>query len=189
METIKQLDLELFLWLNGHHNGFFDFVMWWLSDRFIWIPLYVLLLWLIIKTYKKNGWIVAIFLILAVVFTDQCTNIVKYTVERLRPTHNPEISSLVHVLNDYRGGSFGFFSGHSANSFMLATYVFFSLRKSVRLIGPLIYFWAASVAYSRIYLGVHFPGDIIAGAFFGCFAGFAFYLLFQQIIKWRNNGK
>lgn len=183
LENLIQFDTSLFLWLNGKHNTVMDVIMWWISNRFIWSPLYLLFFYLILKKYGKQAWLFILFAVLAVVATDQGTNLVKFAVERFRPTNTPDIASLVHVVNGYRGGDYGFFSGHSSNSFMFATFMVMLFRRDYKWVTPLLFCWAVMVAYSRIYLGVHFPLDIICGALYGVMIGMLFSYVAMLIYK------
>jgi len=156
--------------------------MWFVSARLSWIPLYLLIIYLYIKKYKKETWLIVLATIVLITISDQSSvHLFKNIFERLRPCHNPEIQDLVHLVNNKCGGKFGFFSSHAANSFALATFTSFVFRK--RIYTLLIIFWAAFLSYSRVYLGRHYPGDIIAGALFGLLVGYLIYLLFQRILK------
>jgi undecaprenyl-diphosphatase len=180
IEQIEQWDTALFLFLNGAHSPFFDEVMWGISYKFTWIPLYVLLLFLL---YRKYGWR-SLLLCLPVIAlligaTDQCTNLLKSVlVERYRPCHNIDLEGLVHVVGKC-GGKYGFTSGHSGNSFAIATFMFFLLRP--KKIFYWLFFWAALVAYSRIYNGVHYPLDVLGGALLGITFGYLCSKLFGTL--------
>ncbi len=182
LEILKNLDTNLFLFLNGIHSPFWDTIMWHISGKLEWIPLYAFLIYLIIKEYKMKAIWIILAVILVIVLTDQVfVKLFKFQFERLRPCHNPEIKDLVHKVNDKCGGQFGFVSSHASNSFGLAMFLTFLFRK--KLFGILIFFWAALVSYSRIYLGVHYPGDIIGGALLGIFIGWLVYLGLNLVVK------
>lgn len=182
IDWLENTDTNLFLFLNGIHSPFWDKVMWFVSARLSWIPLYLLIIYLYIKKYKKETWLIVLATIVLITISDQSSvHLFKNIFERLRPCHNPEIQDLVHLVNNKCGGKFGFFSSHAANSFALATFTSFVFRK--RIYTLLIIFWAAFLSYSRVYLGRHYPGDIIAGALFGLLVGYLIYLLFQRILK------
>jgi len=181
LETLKTIDENLFLFLNAHHNEFFDQLMWLFSNMIFWGPLYVWFLWLLFKHYPKHYWTVIIAIILLITASDQLCNLVKLSVMRFRPTHEPHLQSLVHTVNGYRGGMYGFYSGHSANSFSLAFFVISSISKKHKYIIPVALGYASLTAYSRIYLGVHYPGDILTGAFMGILAGTGFAYIHNKI--------
>jgi undecaprenyl-diphosphatase len=175
IETLKYWDTQLFFYLNGKHNGFWDFVMFWSSEKLIWIPLYAIFLYLIIRYYKKNSVWVIVSAILMIVVSDQLSvHAFKNVFQRLRPCHEPELEGLVYLVKNKCGGDFGFVSSHAVNHFAMA--VFFSLifLKRIRYFIPVILFWAAFISYSRIYLGVHYPGDVICGGLAGGAIGYLF---------------
>jgi undecaprenyl-diphosphatase len=165
IEVLDTIDQRLLLWLNGHHSAFFDHVMYFVSGRYEWIPLYAVLIGFIIHKYRwKSIWII-LAVIIMITLSDQIANLLKSGVKRLRPCKDPEIGHLVHLVNNYCGGAYGFVSGHAANSFALTTFVSLLFRK--KWVTTCMVLWAALVAYSRIYLGVHYPGDVIGGAIIG----------------------
>ncbi len=172
---LLDLDKDIFLYLNGLHAPVWDSIMWWISGTKSWIPFYVVLLVIII--YRERPWrfiFTLLFLSVAVVLSDQISVLIKNLAERPRPTHNPEIADLVHIVNDYRGGQFGFVSSHAANVFAVAVFVanqFKSAKWSFLLL-----VWAFIVSYSRIYLGVHYPLDIICGGVLGALIGIQCYV-------------
>jgi undecaprenyl-diphosphatase len=178
MEAIKQIDQSLFLFLNELHSTFWDKAMFIFSSREIWIPFYLLLVYIIIKTYKKNSVFILILIGLSIAFSDQLSVLIKNLVERPRPSNDPAIGNLVHLVNNYRGGSFGFFSSHASNTFTVALIT--GLLFKNRAFSILIFTWAVIVSYTRIYLGLHYPGDILTGWLWGALVGFGFY----KIILW-----
>jgi undecaprenyl-diphosphatase len=174
LEVIKNLDENLFLFLNARHNSFFDPLMWLFSEKFFWVPLYAWFLWLLYKRYPKHYWTVLVTIILMIVVSDQFCNLAKYNVMRLRPSQEPHLYSMVHILNDYRGGMYGFYSGHSANAFAVAFFMITLLAGKYKFIVPVTLTYATLTAYSRIYLGVHYPGDVIMGVIMGILVGTGF---------------
>ncbi len=181
MEVIKQLDQSFFLFLNELHNNFWDKAMFLFSSREIWIPFYALIIYVIVKTYKKNSIYILLLIGLSIAVSDQFSGLIKNTVERLRPSNDPAISNLVHIVNDYRGGTFGFFSSHASNSFTIAVIASMLFKK--RMFTLAMFVWAIIVSYTRIYLGLHYPGDILTGWIWGALIGYGFYwlmILLQQ---------
>lgn len=179
MEFLINIDQSLFLFLNGLHATWFDPIMWWLSDKLIWIPLYLFILYLIIRKYqwKSVGILLSVAILIAA--SDQVSVFIKYGIERFRPTHNEGIKDSIHTLNEYFGGSYGFVSSHAANSFALAAFTSFFLAPYYKNYRWIAFIWAALVSYSRIYLGVHYPGDILGGAILGILLSFIVYKLYR----------
>lgn len=181
-DKLIQIDKDLFIWLNSHHNDFMDKVMWHISGKYEWIPLYLLLIGYIIYRYRLRSIPVIAAAVLAVVIADQiAVHAFKEVVERLRPSHNPEFAGTIHLVNDYKGGSFGFVSNHAANAFALATFVSLVFKTRYIFAGMLI--WATLMAYSRIYLGVHYPADILGGAILGAGIGSLMYFLLVKFLS------
>lgn len=181
LEFFRHIDSELLLWMNSHHSYFFDHFMYAVSGRWEWIPLYAFLLAVIIWKYRwKSLWIILAVAIL-ITLSDQLANVFKATVKRPRPCKDPEIGHLVLLVNDYCRGAYGFVSGHAANSFALAIFISQLFKNKWVTSGMII--WATLVSYSRIYLGVHYPGDVICGAVLGILLGWIVYSLLKQLPK------
>jgi undecaprenyl-diphosphatase len=180
MEWIKQIDQSLLLFLNSFHNSFWDKAVTIFTSIEIWIPFYLLIIYFIIKTYKRNSIYILILIGLSVALSDQFTNLIKNYVERFRPTQDPILGNIVHNVYN-RGGAFGFFSAHAANTFTLAVISAKLFKNQIYTI--LIFIWAVLVSYTRIYIGLHYPGDILAGWIWGFLAGLAFYQLMVIVQK------
>ena len=170
LNWLVELDKKAFLYLNGKHLPVFDDIMWLISDTRTWIPFFVILLAVIIYQERPYQFIITIvFAAITIVICDQLSTFIKDWVARPRPTHEPGIAHLVHTVNNYRGGAYGFVSSHAANSFGLAAFLACCFRSNK--IGAFLFACAIIVSYSRIYLGVHYPFDIIFGAILGLLAG------------------
>jgi undecaprenyl-diphosphatase len=167
--------------------------MFWITKTIFWLPLYGVLLVLIVKHFKKDSWIILICVALAIILSDQITSgLMKPFFLRLRPSRDPNLEGLVHIVNGYKAGKFGFASSHAANTFAVATLLWLTLKEQYRWIG-LLFGWAAFVTYSRIYLGVHYPGDILVGALIGTLIAWGLFKLQTKVLKngkWKmENGK
>ncbi|MFH0895336.1 MAG: phosphatase PAP2 family protein [Bacteroidota bacterium] len=182
--AIKDFDEGLFLLINSCNNSFFDFVMFYASERWVWIPFYLLLIFFLIKKTGKKT-ILAMLLIAAGIFiTDQSCNLVKESVQRYRPTHNTELKNDVHIVNDYRGGQYGFVSSHAANTACLALFLSLILYRKQKYIVWIMWMWALLLSYSRIYLGVHYPSDVAGGMLVGAAAGLIIYFGYTKLEKY-----
>lgn len=183
IEQILKWDEELFLWLNSIHTPWMDPVMFQISGTITWIPLYAIILYFIYKQDPKNSWWVFGGIALTVLIADQATSgLMKPYFERLRPCHDERWADQIH--NYQRcGGLFGFASSHAANTFGFAVFMNLKMRGKMRFL-PWLFFWAAVVSYSRIYLGVHYPLDILVGALVGAMAGTVTWLCIVYI-KWE----
>lgn len=177
LEFLDHIDRNLFLFLNGLNSPFWDQVMWLISGRLIWLPLYLLIIGWLVYRFKWKVIIILVMVALLIILSDQgSVYLFKEVFKRLRPCHEPEISGLVHLVKNHCGGEYGFISSHAANTFAMATFTLLIIRS--RFYSVFIIFWATLVSYSRIYLGVHYPGDVLAGALYGFLLGVLIYRLF-----------
>ena len=178
------VDTQFFLWLNGLHTGWLDTVMVAITGMWLWIPLYALLLYMVFKQYGKRGWWILLAVAVVILCTDQLSaHVCKPLFHRLRPCFNPELEGLVHLPKGLPGGKYGFVSSHAANTFGVAALLTPLLRKRWHWIGWVLYPWAILSSYSRIYVGVHYPGDILAGAALGILIGLIGYFVIRRSFK------
>lgn len=181
IQTLIDLDKELLLLLNSFFTPYFDNFFWMFTSKEVWIPLYLTIAYVIFKNHGLRGLITMLTIGLLITLCDQIsTNIFKEGFERLRPSHDPELEYLVHLINDKRGGMYGFVSSHATNSFGLA--MFTSLIFRNKTYSFFIFTWAIVNSYSRIYMGVHFPGDIIGGFLLGIILGRIVFGIYLRII-------
>lgn len=176
MEKIQAWDSDLFLYLNSNHSDIFDPFMYLATQTWPWIPLYLFLAILLIRNYKKFGWWLILAAIAAVSLADKFTSgFMKPYFGRLRPCHEPELEGMVYNYL-HCGGLYGFASSHAATSFAVTTFMVLLLSKKYPGI-LFLWIWALFFTYTRIYLGVHYPADVIVGAMVGASsAGLVFYL-------------
>lgn len=183
MNDLIFFDKELTLWLNSFYNDYFDIFFHLYTSTLTWIPLYVVLAWVIFSRQGANGIGTVFFIALLITAADQtASSIIKPLVERYRPSHDSVLQYMVHLVNGYSGGRFGFASSHAANTFALATFLSLVIRN--RFMSWTLFIWAAINCYSRIYCGVHFVGDIVCGALIGViFAAIAYQLYLMASLK------
>lgn len=185
METLSpilQLDRQALLALNFDGGTVMDTLMWWASDKLIWAPLYLLLIVLLWRRYGWRQTLAAVaMVVLAVVLADQICNLFKHNLPKFRPTHTPELEGLVHTVRGYRGGLYGTVSAHAATVTSVA--VFGSVLLKRWWWTALSCVWVAVVCYSRIYLGAHFPMDILCGITLGALLGWCAVLTWRHIAK------
>ena len=192
LELLISWDTELLVYLNSFHNSFFDGFMWLITGTKIWIPLYLVIIFFTFKKFEwKEATLIFLFMIVAVALADlSSVKLFKEVFMRFRPSHNPEIANFLHLHayedgSFYRGGNYGFVSSHAANTFAVAMFSSFVFRIKNYIF--FIFFWAAIVSYSRIYLGVHYPFDILGGALLGSFVSLFFYkILTLTQKKWPD---
>jgi undecaprenyl-diphosphatase len=175
---LEHLDQQLFLFLNSLNSPFWDKIMFTLSGKIIWAPLYLgILIYLGVK-YKRRFPLILLFIAIAVALSDQVSvQLFKNIFHRLRPCHEPALEGMVHLVNGQCGGLYGFVSSHATNSFNIALLSLLFIRKRWYTISIIV--WASVIGYSRIYLGVHYPGDVLCGSLLGALIGWSVYKLWE----------
>ena len=183
LDKILSLDQELFVYLISLGSETFDGLWLLITKQLNWIPFFLFFLYFI---YKKLGvkqtLYLFLFVALLIFFTDQITNLFKNGFQRLRPCNNPEINSFIRIVQSRT--SFSFFSGHASNTMAVATFLYLVFKKDFKYFW-LLFLWPLVFAYSRIYLGLHYPLDILSGYLFGGILGFLMFKFYRMAQK-RN---
>jgi len=184
----ERLDQQLFLFLNSFNSPFWDQVMSIISGTATWIPLYLAILIYLGVKLRKKFLVLILTIIIAVTLSDQISVLIKNSVHRLRPCHEPSLEGMVHLVKGYCGGLYGFVSSHASNSFMVAMLCLLLIRRC--WFTWFIIIWALVIGYSRIYLGVHYPGDVICGSLLGILIGWGIFLFYRYtdrklIPRWK----
>lgn len=181
MNEIVQKDQELLVFLNNLGSESFDHFWLLISDKWIWIPFYAVLLIVLARSFKLKSFLfILLFIALGITVSDQLAGIFKYGIARLRPIHEPALEGLIREVKG--GGQYGFYSAHASNSFFLASFLSILLKQKYGWFPYFLFFWASFVAYSRVYLGVHYPLDILYGGLIGFLLGGFFATLTQKVI-------
>lgn len=189
IDKIEQLDIQLFLYLNSKHNTTWDVIMYWITHKYTWIPLYIFLLFIVFKHFKAKIVYILIAIAILVTLSDQSSVLLKNAIQRYRPCHNGELQASVHMLRGKCGGKFGFVSSHAANTFALAMFLGMLFREKMKKNRPLLllFLWAMIVSYSRIYAGVHYPLDIGGGMVLGITLAYLLFKVYQRIPNMKEN--
>jgi len=184
LDSLINNDIELFLFLNNLGTTQWDGFWLFMTNKYSAIPLYIILLFLTYKYYGlKRTLLILVFVGVLITLSDQTSNLFKYGFKRLRPCHDESILHLVRLVKDSCGGKFSYFSAHASNSMAVAILFGLLLKKHLKYIFPFLIVWAIVVGYSRVYIGVHFPLDVITGFFFGTIYSIVLYNLFKFIAK------
>ena len=183
IDTISQWDIDLLLALNGSESLYLDGIMWTITRTSTWLLLFGALFYIVIRNNKlKQSLVIFILVALLITVADQvASGICKPLFQRFRPTHDPIVGPMIDIVNGYRGGKYGFFSSHASNTFAGAT--FFALLFRNTRVSVLLFIWATLCTYSRLYLGVHYPTDILTGLTFGILSGYVFHFLYAYVGK------
>ena len=183
LDQLKNLDTTLFLFLNSKHNSFFDVIMYWASNTWIWVPLYAFLLYLLIKAFGRKSILLILLCAIMITLSDQLSSsLIKNLVMRPRPCHEALLQDKIHLVNGECGGEFGFISSHASNSFALALFLILIKPHRRRGICIILFCYALLVSYSRIYLGVHYPGDIFGGILLGALLSIIFVSIYNKLV-------
>lgn len=186
LETLIELDKELLLFLNSFHTPWLDPIMFWITKTLFWLPLYLFLLFLVIKNFKRDTWIVLVGVAITILLADQITSgLMKPFFARLRPSREPSLQGLVHLVDGYTGGKYGFASSHAANTFATALFFWLLFKDRYRWVW-ILFVWAAVMTYTRIYLGAHYPGDILVGLLIGLGSAWTGFAIQKLIWKRRK---
>lgn len=184
LQYLNHLDTSVFLYFNGMHSAYWDYFMAMYSDRFVWVPFYASFLYVMIRNFHIKVTLACLLaIVLIVTICDQtASTLLKPWVERMRPS-NPDnpISPMVHVVFGYRGGRYGFPSSHAANAWSMAFFAMYLVRRNK--LSLFLTFWALLMSYSRVYLGVHYPGDLFVGMFIGLITATGAYFVFRKLAR------
>jgi len=181
-DAIVNADKSALLYINSFHNNFFDSFMFWVSDKWVWVPMYITMIYAIIKEKKRETFFILLGIALTVFLCDRFSSgVCKPFFERFRPCQDPIIGSAVHVVCGFKCDLYGFISSHAANTFGIA--VFTTMLFKNRSFNLFIWLWALLNCYSRIYMGVHYPGDILCGAISGLLFGMLSFWLYKWLLK------
>lgn len=180
--ALEDIDQKIVLAINGLHTPLLDQFMFYLSVKWVMIPFYILIIYFLQKFYGwKNTGILLLSAIVLVVITDlSCTYLFKETFLRYRPSHNLLLKDKLHIVNDYRGGEYGFISSHAANMMALATFTILLLRKKIKYFTWMAISLVILISFSRIYLGAHYLSDVFVGILLGAFYGDQFYRIIRK---------
>jgi len=184
IENLIELDREIFIYLNSLGKREYDFFWLVMTNKILNFTIYVIFSIIYLsKTNLKRFSLLLFTILLMILFTDQTTNFFKYSFSRLRPCHEEDLIGIIRLLKSNCGGLYGYFSAHASNSFALASFFSMLYRKNGIKIPIFLISVAVLVSYSRIYIGVHYPFDVISGAFFGILSGYSFYLFSKKYFK------
>ncbi|MBA6152744.1 phosphatase PAP2 family protein [Gelidibacter maritimus] len=184
IDQLLQLDTDVFIYLNSLGTKTWDPFWMAYTSKFNWIPLYALLLYLMFRQMRLKAVLITLLVVaLMILVTDQVTNLFKNGFHRLRPCHLAELIDGMRLVKSSCGGQYGFFSGHASNTMAVAIFIGLTLKKRFKYLIYLLISWALLMGYSRIYIGVHYPLDVLLGGLFGLITGTGFYKINRYAIQ------
>lgn len=193
LEKLEAIDRDLLLFLNGLHTPLLDGAMWYISTIVLWIPLF---LFFFFYAFRKGNWLLLLIVFFGIAFCILLADRIsveafKEVFQRYRPSHNLEIQSQIHSVvrsngEPYLGGKYGFVSSHAANFFAITTFLVLIFNRFSKA-WYWLFLWAAIIGYSRIYLGVHYPSDVIVGSLLGLLIGYVVAVIAKKIMRKYGN--
>lgn len=181
LENLIQADRKAFLAINNAHDPIVDFVMYWATDKWIWIPFYVWIIYILIKTFGSRTMMLMLMIAVLITISDQTSVFIKDSVQRLRPCHDAYFNGMIHLVDNYCGGSYGFVSSHASNTMTFTFFITGILPVTQRWLKAEMFAFVLLVSYSRIYLGAHYPGDILGGWLLGSIIGGFGIFVFRKL--------
>lgn len=183
LHDLVQVDRNIFLAINGAHDSVVDFVMFWATDKWIWIPFYIWILYILIKNFGNRTLILMLMIAVMITISDQTSVFIKDTVQRLRPCHDSYFNGIIHLVDNNCGGMYSFVSSHASNTMTFTMFITGILPSAQRWLKIEMFAYLFLVSYSRIYLGAHYPGDILAGWLLGAIIGGLGILVYRKLFS------